>query len=120
MKKIITIIALVFAFATQAQTDKVTSKTFDVNGFINTHTTELVKNLKLNNEQAGKIKSLNDMTAYAIQKQLVVGEMEGKTSFSTADIAAITTRVKENVRYEAELQSILSKKQYKKYLKAQK
>jgi hypothetical protein len=120
MKRILTIFALVLTFALQAQTAKVTSESFDVNGFINTQTSQLVNTYKLNNEQAGKLKKWNNVTAYAIQKQLVVAEMEGKTSFSSEDIASITARVKDNLNYDKKLASILSKKQYKKYLKAQK
>jgi arginyl-tRNA synthetase len=120
MKRILTIFALVLTFALQAQTGKVTSESFDVNGFINTQTSQLVNTYKLNKEQAEKLKKWNNVTAYAIQKQLVVAEMDGKTSFSSEDIATITARVKENMSYEAELAKILSKRQYKKYLKAQK
>jgi len=120
MKRILTIFALIFAFALQAQTAKVTSETFDVNGFINIQTSQLVQTYKLNNEQAGKLKKWNDVTAYAIQKQLVVAEMEGQSSFSSEDIATITARVKENMNYDGELAKIFSKRQYKKYLKAQK
>ena len=120
MKRIISIFALVITFALQAQTAKVTSETFDVNGFINENTTSLVKEFHLNNEQAGKLKKWNDVTGHAIQKQLVVAEMEGKTAFSQEEIASITARVKEKINYDEKLESILSKKQFKKYLKAQK
>lgn len=120
MKRIISIFALVITFALQAQTTKVTSKTFDVNGFINENTTTLVSQFHLNKEQAGKLKKWNDVTAHAIQKQLVVAEMDGKTAFSQDDITAITARVKENMNYDEKLKTIFSKKQFKKYLEAQK
>ncbi len=120
MKRIISIFALVITFALQAQTAKVTSETFDVNGFINENTTSLVKQFNLDKEQAGALKKWNDVTGHAIQKQLVVAEMDGKTAFSQEEIATITARVKENMNYNDKLKTIFSKKQFKKYLKAQK
>ena len=120
MKRIFTIFALVLTFAMQAQTAKVTSKTFDVKGFIKTETKQIVDSFKLNEEQVTKLAKWNNVVGYAIQKQLVVAEMDGKESFSQADIAAVTTAVKEKMNYQGKLKEILSKKQFKKYLKAQK
>ncbi len=120
MKRIITVFALILTFALQAQTAKVTSETFDVKGFIKTATKQIASTVKLDEEQTTKLAKWNNVVGYAIQKQLVVAEMDGKESFAPADIATITAAVKDKMNYQGKLKEILSKKQFKKYLKAQK